>query len=253
MTTHGVDHRLGALACDHGALDDASDDDLVRLEAHDVLDLELGGLRVDPAVIGDLPAALRDPQELCIDLAEDIDSVQAAVEYVTKFFPLMYEDLSKRIEAHGLPSTTWTPALHMGKSYVTSCDFICMISPAMFEATILPSLVEEMKYLERNIFHLDGPGALRHLDALLAIPQLNGIQWTYGAGNGPARRWMDVYKRVQAAGKNLFIALSDWQDLDAMIENLRPEGVWLVGLEAQSVEHHAEVVRRLERWAANKP
>ena len=38
-----------------------------------------------------------------------------------------------------------------------------------------------------------------------------------------------------------------------MIENLRPEGVWLVGLEAQSVEHHAEVVRRLERWAANKP
>ncbi len=64
VTTHGVDHRLGALADDHGSLHDMSDDDLVGLEAHDVLDLELGGLRVDPAVIGDLPPALRVERRL---------------------------------------------------------------------------------------------------------------------------------------------------------------------------------------------
>lgn len=202
---------------------------------------------------GDLLAALRDPQNLCMDLIDDPEGVRLACEHVTRFVPAIYEDCYNRIAAAGQPSTCWLPALHAGKSYTTSCDFICMIAPEMFQAAILPSLVEEMRYLECNIFHLDGPGALKQMDALLAIPELNGIQWVYGAGNGPARRWMDVYKRVQAAGKNLLIALSDWADLDAMIEALRPEGVWLAGLEAQSAEHHADVVKRLERWAANRP
>ncbi len=201
---------------------------------------------------GDLPAALRDPQELCIDLAEDIDSVQAAVEYVTKFFPLMYEDLWKRIEAHGLPSTTWTPALHMGKSYVTSCDFICMISPAMFQKTILPSIVWEMEYLDRNIFHLDGPGALRHLDALLEQPRLNGVQWVFGAGNGPARKWVDVYKRIQAAGKCIQLCCDDFADAWAIAEQIKPEGVWFCIGGGYSQAEGEDILKKLTRWAAGK-
>ena len=201
---------------------------------------------------GDLLAALRDPEQLCLEMIDDPEGVRLACEHVTRFVPAMYEDCWKLIKAAGQPSTTWMPFLHAGKSYATSCDFICMISPAMFEEAILPSLVDEMRYLDRNIFHLDGPGALKHLDALLAVPELNGVQWTYGAGNGPARKWMDVYKRIQAAGKNAFIGLDDWADLDAMIGNLRPEGVWLVGWLNPTLEQHADVLRRLEKWAAGK-
>jgi hypothetical protein len=30
--------------------------------------------------------------------------------------------------------------------------------------------------VERTIYHLDGPDAIRHLDALLELPALDGIQ-----------------------------------------------------------------------------
>jgi hypothetical protein len=199
---------------------------------------------------GDLPASLRDPQQFAVDLAEDLDAATAAVEHVTQFFPAIYDDLWARVRAAGQPSSTWAPALHAGRSYVTSCDFICMISPAMFQRAILPSIVREMRFLERNYFHLDGPGALRHLDALLALPELNGLQWIYGAGNGPARKWMEVYKRAQAAGKCLQIACEDLADAEAFVGELKPEGVWFTIGGAYSIDQAKSFVRKSERWAA---
>ena len=58
VTAHGVDHRLGALALDHAAFGEAADDDLVGLKAHHVDHVELAGVGVDPAGVGDLAAAL---------------------------------------------------------------------------------------------------------------------------------------------------------------------------------------------------
>ena len=201
---------------------------------------------------GDLPASLRDPQHFAIDMAEDLDTATAAVEHVTEFFAAIYDDLWGRIRAAGQPSTTWAPTLHAGRSYVTSCDFICMISPAMFQRAILPSIVREMRFLERNIFHLDGPGALRHLDALLAQPELDGLQWVYGAGNGPARKWMDVYKKAQAAGKCLQINCENLADAEAFIPELKPGGVWFIVGGAYTLDEAKGFVKKLEKWAARE-
>ena len=201
---------------------------------------------------GDLVAAVRNPQDFCLDLAEDIDSVRAACEHVTDFFPRIYEDLRAPIAAAGQPATTWAPFLHAGKAYVTSCDVIIMISPGMFQDVVLPSLVREMRYLERNFFHLDGPGALRHLDALLELPELDGLQWVYGAGHGPARKWIDVYRRAQAAGKCLDVVCEDIADALAVAEHLRPEGVWLRVGGAYTRDEAEAFLGWVERWAASQ-
>ena len=201
---------------------------------------------------GDLPAALRDPQALCLEMADDIDSVRAACDYVTDFFPRIYEDLYDRIAAAGQPSMTWIPAPHAGKMYATSCDLICMISPEMFRTTILPCLIREMRYLDRNIFHLDGPGALRHLDALLELPEMNGVQWIFGAGKGPARKWIDVYRRIQAARKNMQIHCESFDEAVWFTEHLRPEGVWLAVGRSYQRDEIEQFLRRMEGWAAGK-
>ena len=60
-----------------------------------------------------------------------------------------------------------------------------MTSPAQSEAAILPSLLVEARFLERTIFHLDGPNALQHFDRLMSLPEINGLQWIYGAGHKP--------------------------------------------------------------------
>lgn len=57
-----------------------------------------------------------------------------------------------------------------------------MISTQMYEELVVGELLEELDFLDASIYHLDGPDALKHLDRLLAIDKLKGIQWVYGAG-----------------------------------------------------------------------
>ena len=202
---------------------------------------------------GDLLAALRDPQQLCFDLADDIDSVRAACDHVTQAgYALMYDDLWRRICAAGQPTTSWTPMLHPGRAYVTSCDFICMISPEMFRGAILPAIREEMRFLDRNVFHLDGPGALRHLDDLLELPELDGLQWIYGTGQGPATKWIDVYRRVQQAGKSVQLVTDNLEDARAVAEHLKPEGVWFCPGGAHDHDEAEAFVEWAGQWAAGK-
>ena len=65
------------------------------------------------------------------------------------------------------------------------------------------------------------------LDTLLELPQLNAIQLVYGAGNGPAARWIDVYRRIQSAGKSIQLLAEGPQDALACLKQLDPKGLWL--------------------------
>jgi hypothetical protein len=78
-----------------------------------------------------------------------------------------------------------------------------MIGPQMFEEFCLPDTVASCRLVDHTIYHLDGPGALRHLDRLLAIPELHCVQWIQGAGNPPPSRWLELLRKMQAAGKSV--------------------------------------------------
>jgi len=200
---------------------------------------------------GDLLAALLDPQQLALLYADDPEGIAKACDHVRDDFALMYDDMYRRIAAAGQPTTSWTNTLHEGKSFVLQCDFICMISPADFERTILPMLDYEIACLERSIYHLDGPGSLVHLDALLAT-DLNAIQWVFGAGQGQAKDWIDVYRRIQAAGKGMQIFADDLAEAKLLAEHLKPEGVWLCMGRAFQPDEAQAILDFAQRWAAGK-
>jgi hypothetical protein len=201
---------------------------------------------------GDLLASLRDPQNLCLDLMDDPEGVRLACEHITEFYQLIYDDLYNRIAAAGQAATTWINCLHAGRYYVSNCDFICMISPRQFQEAILPSIIKENEFLDRNIFHLDGPGALKHLDALLDVGKLDGVQWVYGAGNGPSAKWAHVYQKVQAAGKCLQILCDDVADAKALAPHIKPQGAWFCPGGSYTPEEANDFIRWIERWAAGK-
>ena len=77
------------------------------------------------------------------------------------------------------------------------------------------------------------PGELPHVDMLLDIPNLTGIQWTSGDGtyhvSDPA--WFDLYRRIQDKGKNLVLlgAIGDWDMAGAerLVKSLDPKGLFL--------------------------
>jgi hypothetical protein len=105
-------------------------------------------------------------------------------------------------------------------------------------------------HVERSFFHLDGPEATRHLDTLLDIPDLDGIQWEPGAGNGSQDRlqWMDKLKKIQLSGKSLWVACRV-TEAKTMLSELWPKGLILSILDCDSLE----TVREIERFAKSCP
>ncbi|MHA1883965.1 MAG: hypothetical protein ACW96S_02840, partial [Promethearchaeota archaeon] len=76
--------------------------------------------------------------------------------------------------------------------------------------------------------HLDGPNALLHLDDLLAIPELTGIQWVPGDGREPMghEKWYPIYKKIQAAGKNIVNTVTPSR-LSTLYRKFDPKGLLL--------------------------
>jgi len=106
-------------------------------------------------------------------------------------------------------------------------DVSCMISPSMFEEFVAPELEEMTSWLDGSIYHLDGPDALQHLDRLLALDELRAIQWTPGTGQETGLAWLDLYKRIQAAGKAVVISL-EYDEVETAVRELVPEELFIL-------------------------
>ena len=195
---------------------------------------------------GDAVAAFRDPMQLNLDLLTSLDDVKRLLDRLGKAYFEVYDFYYDRLKAAGQAITSWPGIVSSKKWYVPSNDFSCMISKAMFDDVFLPGIAEECRHMEASIYHLDGPGALHHLDSLLGIQELNAIQWVFGAGRGIASDWLPVYKRCQAAGKGIQLWIG-FDELECITSNLRPEGVWMY----VSVKDHGQagaVLKRINAW-----
>ncbi len=198
---------------------------------------------------GDAIAAFRDPQQLCIDMIEHSEEVKALCDRITDDFLKVYDIFYDRLSAAGMPSTSWCSATCRGKYHIPSSDFSCMISSKMFEETFLPGIIRECQHMDRCIYHLDGPQALRYLDTLLAIPEIHAIQWVPGAGRDYWGNWIEVYQRIQEAGKAMQMLSIHVRDLEKLFQVLRPEGVWLSSVSGVSNREEAEaVLKAISRW-----
>lgn len=196
---------------------------------------------------GDAIAAFRDPQQLCIDMIEYPHEIKALVDRITDDFITVYDIYYEKLTKAGMPSTTWLPATCEGRYHVPSNDFSCMISNSMFEEVFLPGLIRECQHMDRNIYHLDGPQALRFLDALLALPEIHAIQWVPGAGNDYWAYWIKIYQRIQAAHK-AFCLHVPMGDLDHLFDVLRPEGAWVTVTGIGDQETADWVLSRFHKW-----
>jgi hypothetical protein len=199
---------------------------------------------------GDCLAALRGPQNLAMDLLICPEQVKALLVRIESDFTAVYDRFYVRLRAAGLPITTWTPLLCDGKYYLPSNDFSIMISRRMFEEFFLPGLIGECQFLDRSLYHLDGPGALRHLDCLLHIPELDAVQFVPTVGDAAFAKWAGVYQRIQDAGKGVQVTC-EMGEIDQVMQALRPEGVYLVVNDVQSRDMADTLLRKLKRWSLN--
>lgn len=194
----------------------------------------------------DCLVSMRGPEQTCIDALENPDFI---LEMSKKFFDGFREvcnDFYGMTREYQEGSTNWMEVWYPGKWYVTSCDFSCMISQNMFEDLIVPEILCELDYLDASIYHLDGPDALKHLDRILRMEKLKGVQWVYGAGAPSASHWISTIEKIQNAGKMVHIEVEP-AELEYMIQNIKPEGV-LLRVTAESRKQAEELEKMVRKY-----
>ena len=173
----------------------------------------------------DILASMRGANDMIFDLIDEPEEVEKRIneldntyfEYYDRFY-----DLAKDKDGGSCYTVfqIWGP----GRTAKIQCDFSAMISPQQFRTFVQPSLNKQAANLDQVLYHLDGPDAIKHLDAVLEIDKIDALQWTSGdhGPDGTLEDWYEIYDKARAAGKSLWIKVysGEFNDWVAGIERL---------------------------------
>ncbi len=195
----------------------------------------------------DCLAALRGPERLSTDLIDRPEAVLEALEQLDALYALVYETLYAlgRMEEFG--TTSWLEMWSPRRTQAVQCDFACMISREHFRRFAMPYLEREIARLDHAVYHMDGPGQIRHLDDLLALDRLHTIQWVPGAGQPSAPAWVEMLRKIQKAGKGVQV-LVRVEEVRQLHRQLAPERTFYWVLDCPSP---SEAQRLLDWLVAN--
>lgn len=163
----------------------------------------------------DIVESMRGANNSLMDLYDDPEDVLRLNDDIYNAYEFAYNNYIETIDKNkSLGYTGWTPLLSQKPYFISQCDFCCMIGPDQFEEYIADTLAKEASLIERSFYHLDGPGAVKHLDTIIECG-FDGIQWINGAGSKPLddSAWDDIYKKVHAAGLLIQIYCYNKDDL----------------------------------------
>lgn len=228
---------------------------LMRIQHRALKDGNFPVSLTDLGGIMDIAASLRGTENLLYDLYDYPDEVRALTTRVRELWFDAFDRQTTLCSSTGLPYTSWMNIPSKLPWFPLQCDFCALISPAQFAQFVLDDLIAQTEHMPRSIYHLDGPGEIPHIDMLLDIPRLNGIQWTAGAGKPSLTDpcWFDLYKKIQDKKKNIVllgvITGNNLADVERLVKTLDPTGVYLSGW-VNSVDDGHRLVENITRWCA---
>ena len=195
--------------------------------------------------------AMRGPERLMMDLLAEPAVIARAMGQMTRLWKEIVDEVTAIILPGGQGTTNWTYGWSANRFVcVGQNDFSCLIGPQMFDQFVLEDTTACCDHVDRSIYHLDGPGAIHHLQRLLEIDSLDCIQWIQGAGAPLPSHWLDLLKRIQVGGKTVQVFYSgahgggaDFrQEIDALCGTLDPARLFIAA-DVDSVEKADFIVR----------
>jgi hypothetical protein len=176
----------------------------------------------------DILSSFLGPTEIIVAMRRNPGIIDTCRSIILEKLMKVYDDLQDIIDRYDLGSNGWLNVWCSKRYYTIQCDFGAMLSPKYYKRFALPDIVAQAEHMDYAIFHLDGPNALPHLDDLLSQPAITGIQWVPGIGQPSfeSEKWFPLYRKMQAAGKNLVIDSSP-MGLSYLYKNLNPKGLFV--------------------------
>lgn len=168
----------------------------------------------------DILYSFRSGEELLFDLYDDPSNVERLTWQAHEAWWKAFDHF-RSLTPHNPGFTNWASIFSSQPTYMLQCDFAYMISPDMFDRFVKPEISRSCQRLGgRAFYHLDGVGQLPHLDSLLSIPELAGVQWVSGTGSKKTEEWPEVFGKILKAGKKAQFIGSDIYGFDKLVETL---------------------------------
>ena len=174
----------------------------------------------------DTLAQIRGTTNLLIDIAQNKTLVKEQMKKLGVLMREMYKDQlelisqDKSVEGFINAYSVWSPGTMLG----LEADEAVSISPNDYKEIIVPDLMDIMAMVDYNMYHVDGPGYIKHIDTLLDLPELKAIQWLPGAGQPGFAHWIPLIQKIQSKKKPVLIYGSEW-DIMTALKELKPEGL----------------------------
>ncbi|MDR1948870.1 MAG: hypothetical protein LBQ38_05735, partial [Spirochaetaceae bacterium] len=184
----------------------------------------------------DVAATFRGSEELLMDLYDSPDEVWRLCGEIQNAWYEAYHDLEAVLQPGNGGYSDWGGAYSAVPSYILQSDFSYMIGPEMFNQFVLPCLKRDCEELDHTIYHLDGVGEIPHLDSLLTLDKLDAVQWVYGDGKPTARHWIDLYRKIAAAGKGIHL-VGDGEDLREVYTQIKDNIYFPYTFDAKDLEY----------------
>jgi 5-methyltetrahydrofolate--homocysteine methyltransferase len=150
----------------------------------------------------DILASFMGTEGLLFELVDHPDEVKRLCREITELWLIFYKELCDILKGQRVFSD-WTAMLYEKPSQILQCDFSYMISQDMFKQFVYDDLAKLSSVMDKPFYHLDGVGEIKHLDAILSIDGIKGIQWVPGAGEPETRDWSELYEKISSAGKKI--------------------------------------------------
>jgi hypothetical protein len=177
---------------------------------------------------GDVLLNLRGSAQLCMDVMDQPHRVCEALDGIYAGWHHAFTELYRIVLGQGAGLVHWHRLWSNRPWVIPECDFNALIGPNQFTTLFLPDIARHAATVGRAVFHLDGPDAARHVDALLDVPDIQAIQFTPGAGTPSALAWVDMFVKIQQRTRSVLV-ICPAEEVLALCEALRPEGlaIWV--------------------------
>ena len=178
----------------------------------------------------DTLAGLKGTEAVMFDMMIDPEKVEMQLQKINdawfKAFDAIYDVINVDGEMAFCYFSIWGP----GKVAKLQSDISIMFSEDDYRRFVQPFIREQCQKIDYTLYHLDGVDAIRHLDAILEIKELNAIQWTPGVGQpqGGDPKWYDLYKKILAAGKSIMPCWVEVDELKPLLDNVGSQGLNLL-------------------------
>jgi len=119
----------------------------------------------------------------------------------------------------------------------------------MYEEFVIPYLREFCQRVDRVLYHVDGPDALRTVDLILEVPELDAVEFTPGPqipGGGDSR-WYPMYRKIKEAGKSVQAVWMKIGDVEPLLNAVGPDGMYLE-VDVDDMEAAVELERIVARY-----